>query len=143
MTWQLPQHWKLQPGSSNMRVATINVAVGNDAAEVSITKFPGDVGGLLPNINRWRRQLGMPAISSLQDQPLQNIEVAATASQFLDLTADSGSESSQRMYVVTVPRGGMTWFIKMTGTTGFLNSQKASYDAFVASVAFTGGTPGD
>jgi len=143
MTWQLPQHWTLQPGTSNMRVATFAVTMGNDNAEVTITRFAGDVGGLLPNINRWRRQLGMAPVQSLQDQTIENIQVAATPSHFLDLAADPNLETSTRMYVVTVPRRDMTWFIKMTGPAGFLKTQRASYDAFVASVNFAGGTPGE
>ena len=27
--------------------------------EVALSAFPGDAGGLLPNINRWRKQIGL------------------------------------------------------------------------------------
>lgn len=143
MTWDLPPHWTLQPGDSQMRVATIAVAQDGQNAEVTITKFPGDVGGMLPNINRWRRQLGLPAISSLEEQEITSRMVAGQEADLVDLVADPDDPDSQRMYVVLVPHDGMTWFLKMVGPSRFLESQKPSYDAFVSSVGFSGGTPGE
>ena len=40
-------------------------------------------------------------------------------------------------------RNEMTWFLKMTGPAGFLETQRSAYDAFVASVGFTGGSSGE
>jgi hypothetical protein len=143
MTWTLPPHWRAQSETSSMRLATIAVVAGSDNAEVTVTRFPGDVGGLLPNINRWRRQLSLPAVQSLREQPLAPLRVAGEAASFLELAAQDGGANAQRMYVVILPHDEMTWFLKMTGTSAFLESQRASFDAFVDSVAFTGGTPGE
>jgi hypothetical protein len=143
MTWTLPAHWTLQPETSQMRVATIAVDHDGQSAEVTVTKFPGDVGGMLPNINRWRRQLGMPAISSVDEQQIASREVAGSSAEFVDLVTDPNDPASQRMYVVLVPHDGMTWFLKMVGPSRFLEAQKGSYDAFIASVGFSGGTPGE
>jgi len=143
MTWQLPENWVEQPGASAMRVATIVAELGGESAEITVTKFPGNVGGLLPNINRWRGQLGLPAVSSVAAQPLEELRVAATPAKFLDLVADPNSVGGKRMYVVSVARREMTWFLKMTGPAGFLETQRPAYDAFVASVGFTGGSSGD
>jgi len=143
MTWTLPEHWTQQPDNSQMRIATFKAEHGGHTAEVTITKFPGDVGGMLPNLNRWRRQLGMPAIASLDEQPLQSRTVAGVAATFVDLVVDPQDPTAQRMFVVLLPYDGMTWFLKMVGPSRFLEEQMGSYDAFVSSVGFSGGTPGE
>ena len=35
----------------------------NQDVDISVTTFPGDVGGELMNINRWRQQIGLSPIS--------------------------------------------------------------------------------
>ena len=46
-----------------MRLASYSIPYDGKVADVSITNFSGDGGGLLLNINRWRKQLGLEAIS--------------------------------------------------------------------------------
>jgi hypothetical protein len=56
---KLPEHWERKP-ATQMRVG--NYAVSNDAGEAldfSITSFPGEVGGILANVNRWLGQVGI------------------------------------------------------------------------------------
>ena len=56
---------------SSARYATLAIT-GADGAkgELAVTHFPGDVGGDLANVNRWRQQIG-----------LEPIDEAALASQ--------------------------------------------------------------
>ena len=52
--------WVVKPPAP-MRKATFGVPAGSAEADLSITAFPGDVGGELANINRWRGQVGLDA----------------------------------------------------------------------------------
>ncbi len=64
--WRTPDGWRLVPTDEPMRLATFEVrgSGGGDrsVAEVTLTRFAGDVGGELANVNRWRRQVGLSSI---------------------------------------------------------------------------------
>ena len=46
-----------------MRLASYEVADKNGSRlDFSVTSFPGDVGGLLANVNRWLGQIGMEEV---------------------------------------------------------------------------------
>ena len=57
VTYQTPESWTEYPPSS-IRKANFKINNTSGTAEVSVTVFPGDVGGALVNINRWRQQIG-------------------------------------------------------------------------------------
>ena len=61
--WTLPEGW-LPGKASTMRRGSFTVmGSDNQAVDISVTTFPGDVGGEVMNINRWRRQIGLSPIS--------------------------------------------------------------------------------
>lgn len=53
-----PAGWR-RGEERNMRLATFTFG----ACECVVSAFPGDVGGLRPNVDRWRQQLGQGAIA--------------------------------------------------------------------------------
>jgi hypothetical protein len=57
--WFIPEGW--EPGKkSSMRIGSFAVKDGNDSSlDISVTAFPGDLGGLLPNVERWLGQIGL------------------------------------------------------------------------------------
>jgi len=57
--WFIPEGW--EPGKkSSMRIGSFSVQDGNDSSlDISVTAFPGDLGGLLPNVERWLGQIGL------------------------------------------------------------------------------------
>src|SRR5208283_3168699 len=57
LLWQAPAEWKTLPGNAMRRGS-----YGVGGAEVAITAFPGDVGGVLANVNRWRGQAGLAPV---------------------------------------------------------------------------------
>lgn len=60
--WVVPAGWSRVPGERPMRLATYEAPSESGPIEVAITRFPGNVGGELANINRWRGQMGLAAI---------------------------------------------------------------------------------
>ena len=46
-----------------MRVGSYKIPYNQEYADLSITYFKGDGGGLVPNINRWRGQLNLDLLS--------------------------------------------------------------------------------
>ena len=101
-------------------------------AEVVVSAFPGDVGGLLPNINRWRGQIGLGPIAPDEVAGMtSNLDFAGMRVTVVDFKSET-----QRMIVVTVPHEGNSWFFKITGDLASVEAQKETFLQFVNSVKF-------
>ncbi|MBV8882175.1 MAG: hypothetical protein JO332_19625, partial [Planctomycetaceae bacterium] len=61
LRWTLPQGWVEEKGAPQ-REATLRFGDREPKLEMSIVRFQGDGGGMLPNLNRWRDQLGLEKI---------------------------------------------------------------------------------
>lgn len=138
--WKVPADWK--PGRvSAMRKGSFVVSSSDGQnADIAVTAFPGDVGGLLSNVNRWRSQIGLPPAKPDEMEKLTTtIEVDGVKSTVVDIAADKPAEGAKnpvRMIVVTVQRDGLSWFFKMTGDAPLVASQKDAFLSFVKSVKF-------
>jgi hypothetical protein len=130
-SWKTPDGWIEQQPSSSMLLASYS-APGKTGgkAEVTVSMFPGDVGGLLANVNRWRGQIGLAPISDQElPQKTSQVEVGSVKAVLVELTAPDGSKG---LLGLIVPREGNTWFYKMTGDPAALADQKKSFVEFAA-----------
>ncbi|MES1194548.1 MAG: hypothetical protein ABUL65_01550, partial [Opitutus sp.] len=63
LAWTAPADWTAKaPGAMRKGSFTVKGADGSEA-DLSITAFPGDTGGLLANLNRWRGQISLPPLA--------------------------------------------------------------------------------
>jgi len=117
-----------------MRYATFAVP-GTDGAqaELAVSSFPGDVGGDLENVNRWRTQAGAAPVAAA-DLPALVQKVPAGDKEFslIDVTGPT-----MRVVAAWVRHGADTWFFKLTGPAALLGAEKEKFTAFLASVRFT------
>lgn len=134
LVWSAPDSWVAQPADAT-RAAAFTIGHGGTNAEVTVTRFPGDVGGLLANVNRWRNQVGLPPVATAGEQPGQPLQVAGHPAQRFDLVADKPHDP-ERIIVVMFEHGGMTWFVKMTGARAVLDHHASNFDMFVNSIGF-------
>ena len=124
-----------------MRRATFVVKDTNDqTVEIVVSTFPGDVGGLLANVNRWRGQIGLGPVAPDEIASItSDVEIGGTKTTVVDFktdTAPAGKTQPQRMIVVTLPHAGNSWFFKMTGDAPLVGAQKETLLQFVKSVKF-------
>src|SRR5688572_23362445 len=74
--WKVPAGWRQDARQRPMRFATFLIGEGDAAVEVAVSQFPGDVGGLLANVNRWRGQVGLAPVTEAElpsiVQPFEN-----------------------------------------------------------------------
>jgi hypothetical protein len=126
ITYSLPPGWSQQPGT-DMRFATLT---GPEHVQIAITVFPGDVGGTLANINRWRKQMDLPAIT--QDQLTKSVTSVPTPVG-LALLADL-SNHGQRMLAAMLPTENQTWFLKMNGASSTIGRHTGEFMATLKSV---------
>ena len=129
--WEVPEHWQ-QQAAGNMRRATFAVAFPEGALDVAVTSFPGDVGGDLANINRWRQQIGLAAVNASQlEDLLERFEVNGVPVAITELY---GSESAMRAAII--PVGGNTWFVRMSGAPALVERDGEAFRSFVESIRF-------
>lgn len=134
LKWTAPAGWQLAPANA-MRKATYTI-VGDGAAkaELSITAFPGDVGGEAANLSRWRGQVGLPEATAAEIvQAVTRFESGGLKFTVADFTNDKATPPS-RLLGAIVPAGANTWFFKLTGPAALLEREKPIFLAFLKSV---------
>lgn len=133
LTWSAPTDWKEKPASA-MRKGSYSVP-GNGGADgdLSITAFPGDVGGELANVNRWRGQVQLGPISEA-DLPneVQRLESNGLTLTIVDVKGTGANP--QHILGALVPYEGATWFIKLSGPDNVVGPAKPAFLAFLKTV---------
>jgi hypothetical protein len=128
VTYTVPRGWRRSDRRVRFSVAVFDAG----EASVTISAFGGPVGGLIPNINRWREQIGLePAEEEEVKKSLVPTEVDGAAGVAVDLSGPQG-----RLLGVVVRRGGETWFFKMNGPADAVEKEKAAFETFMKSVRF-------
>ncbi|MGA8658253.1 MAG: hypothetical protein WB586_19090 [Chthoniobacterales bacterium] len=142
--WTKPEGWKSQ-ALSEMRIESFKVDGPNaSSADVSITAFPGEAGGLSSNLNRWRGQLQLPPLSNEQlSNTVQRIEVDKVPTLLVDFQTADNNPKPARILGAVLQKGDRTWFVKMTGPPILLESQRQIFFDFVRSFHFTSATETD
>ena len=133
LRWEAPADWKPKPATA-IRKGSFSITRGAEAADMSITAFPGDVGGLSANVNRWRSQVGLPA---LDDSAMGTVtEVFDANGLHFTMVDFAGTEPSgqQRILAAFAPWQGGTWFFKLTGPAALVEDEKPAFAAFLKTV---------
>ncbi|MBC2605376.1 hypothetical protein [Pelagicoccus albus] len=142
LVFSTPQGWTVSEGNS-MRIASLAIIKeGFPAADFSITSFPGDTGGLVANVNRWRRQIG------LADWNASQVEAAATRMTnpsgleftMFELKSDSendGNADKETILVAIMEMEGRSWFFKLRGDALLLDIQMDKFKYLLQSVRFS------
>ena len=134
--FETPEGWQPLPPSS-MRL--VNFQVGRDPnAEAYFTTMGGG-GGLAANVNRWRKQMGLPEISDAEIAQLPKKELLGHEAVYLSVDgafAGMGSEPKEnyRMLGLIALDGDKAYFAKMTGPIPVLEGQEENFLAFTASL---------
>jgi hypothetical protein len=138
LTWTVPAGWTTQPDQSGMRKGSFLVN-GTDGAkaDMSVTAFPGDVGGDLANVNRWRGQVGLaPIDEATLAQAVQTIDTPAGKFSFVELSGESGAKKAVRMLGAWLQQSDRRWFFKLFGDDALVTAQHDAFFAFLKSVSF-------
>ena len=123
-----------------MRRATYAIPGANGSrGELAVTAFPGNVGGNLANVNRWRGQIELDMVDEAElknlIKPLDLPAGKATLVEMMDGT-DAKSRGKAALIGVVFAHHGQTWFFKMLGDTRIVEREKAAFLKFVQSVKF-------
>jgi hypothetical protein len=125
LRWALPKGWTESRSSGGMRYATLT-ATAKGKLDVSVTVFPGPAGGELANVNRWRKQIGLPPVEEAAlAKDRKTLKSPAGPVAVFDYTSD-GKEKT-RLVAGILFAGGNSWFVKMVGDTGPVASSRADF----------------
>lgn len=127
VTWTLPPTWQEVPTTEQMRFATFKAS----GVEVSVAAFPGDVGGPLANVNRWRGQIGLPPVTDAELPSL--LTTTRENGVELSLVSMTGSAGQVLLAASILPGDGKTWFVKAVSEPTKIDAIRETFTAFAKS----------
>ncbi|MFA6289597.1 MAG: hypothetical protein WC661_19630 [Opitutaceae bacterium] len=132
LVWTAPAAWEARTASAMRKATYVITGDAGATAELAITAFPGDVGGNLANVNRWRGQLGLPPIDAgALPSALVHVDFNGLHADVVEL---AGPDGAKRVLGAIVPVGGVTWFFKLTGPAPLVLREKNAFLDFLKTV---------
>ncbi len=133
LVYELPEGWKVEAAS---QFRTLNFSFG-EGGECYVSRVGG---GLEPNLNRWRGQMGLEAqspedIKNLPKRPLFGME-----STYVELdgafkgVGDAEAKPDYRMAGLILSMPSVSFFVKMTGPKELLIANEDNFAKFCESL---------
>jgi len=140
-SWDIPANWQKQPAQQMVLHSFVIVDGQGGKANVTITAFPGSVGGPLANVNRWRNQLSLdPVEQSDLPKMASSLDVLGGKAMLVDMTGtDKKTNQRARLLAAMVAREGSTWFYKLMGDEPVVAREKEAFIKFVQTVRYPNG----
>ncbi len=134
--WTAPKGWKR--GKPKMeRLVTYHPA---DGVQCYISILVAGGGGIGPNVNRWRRQMGKPPLSNAEIGNLKKVRLLGQDAPLLELMGGKFTDMDGKavdgaalMGAMCIDRGRLIT-IKMTGPTAAVEKQREAFIAFCESL---------
>jgi len=127
--WDVPPGWSSSPASA-MRYASFAAEKNGEKVDISVVTFPGDGGGDADNVNRWRQQIGLGPVDSVDP-----LIVPQHAGALHFSTVDMAGPTA-RILAGWTRHEGRVWFFKLTGPPAVVEQEKPNFAAFLQSVHF-------
>lgn len=139
LVYDTPEGWTEKPGSA---MRDVNFVFGEKGeGECYIARLPGAGGGLAANVNRWRSQMGAPALSDEEVAALPTRPLFGQPARFVsvDGTFSPGMGSAEtlpgyRLMGLILAADAGAVFVKMTGPKELVEANSAAFDQFVSSL---------
>ncbi len=110
--WTIPDGWEEDPEPRRMRLATYVVPDSSGRVEVAMSRFPGRVGGILANMNRWRGQMGLSPITDAElDEAIERFSSPGFEGYQTRIEGASGVMLAAGVYEASIDQ---TWFVRAT-----------------------------
>jgi len=136
--WTKPATWtELAPTAFRKGNYLVEDNDGNKV-EITVSSFPGNVGGTLANVNRWRGQAGLSSITDEElSKGLTEIRVDGHDGQIVNILPDSDDPNATQIVAAIFTYKGESWFFKMSGPQQLVSAQKPTFDQFIDDLTFT------
>jgi len=92
----------------------------------------------LPNVNRWRAQIGLvPEAEADLSKELQSLDLLDGKATLVDISGQDASKGQKaRLVAIVLPRSGSTWFYKLMGDAQVVGREKQAFVKFVQTVKY-------
>jgi len=135
--WTVPPDWKAGELMQFLVARYVIQGAGDASAAVNVSELDGTGGGLLPNLNRWRAQLGQPPIAEDDAAKLPTIDASGAKAVFADFTGtDARTGKPARLVGAVLPLNDQTWFYKLMGDPDLVGQQKDTLIKFIQSAQY-------
>ncbi|MCC5025234.1 MAG: hypothetical protein J6386_21715 [Candidatus Synoicihabitans palmerolidicus] len=135
LVWSAPDHWVEKPGSGMRRSSFTLTDADGATADLSIISFPGDVGGLTANINRWRGQISLPPLSEVDaEATIEHIDTPTFHVDFVDYLG-TANDVPTRIVGAILHHGDQSVFFKLMGPASLVEAETANFRAFIQTIA--------
>jgi len=136
-TWTVPADWKEGELAPFLVAKYVIQGAGEATAAVNVSELDGNGGGLVPNLNRWRKQLGQPALAEDDAAKLPTVDASGAKAVVADFTGtDARTGKPARLLGLVLPLNGQTWFYKLMGDPELVGQQKDALIKFVQSAQY-------
>lgn len=139
--WEVPEAWKAE-AAPQMVHSKWKVSTEAGSADVTVSVFPGETGGLTANLNRWRSQVGLPPAPEAELAALaDNLDVLGGKATLADFAGSSPEDGrANRIIAAVVRRNGMSWFYKLLGHPAVVEVNREAFVKFVQSAQYSRGS---
>jgi hypothetical protein len=134
LTYDVPEGWQQgaaevsRGGITVRRSAAFEVRQGEQVAEITVTRLKA--GGMLDNVNRWRGQIGLAAMTLDQfEQARQSIEMDGYPADYVQFFG-----AREAILGVMAARGETMWFVKLQGPAELAGRERQHFEEFVQSI---------
>src|SRR5262249_25678976 len=135
--WQVPPGWQ-EVAAGQFLVAKFQVTGSdNSKANINVSASPGDGGGLLGNVNRWRGQVRLSPLSEPDiNKLITQVDTAGGKAMFIDMTGTDANGQQARLIGAIVAQSNQTWFYKLMGGEQVVGKQKDAFSKFVQTAKY-------
>lgn len=131
--YDTPAGWNKE-GPKPMREVSFTIPDGDRKTEVIVTRLPEGAGDFVMNVNRWRRQVGLPEVQSADPKDAQPITIGAETGRLYDFLGPESANPRLRQIVAILNKSGHDWFFKIIGPADLVQSEQPSFTKFLSSV---------
>jgi len=135
--WTKPEAWQ-ELAPTAFRKGNYVVEDGDGGkAEITVSSFPGNVGGILANVNRWRGQAGLAPIDNDQlQQSLTRLTVDGHQGSLVDILPETEKANATRILAAIFTHGEESWFFKMSGPQSIVNGERDRFVEMINGLRF-------
>lgn len=134
--YDVPEGWN-KAELRTFQVAAFRATKDGQKVDISVTPLSGAAGGLLPNVNRWRGQIGLDPTDEQQlNADLKELSVGETTAQYVAIEGPETADPQQAILAAILTQGETTWFVKLQGDRPLAKEQQSQFEAFVKSLRF-------
>ncbi|MCA9114295.1 MAG: hypothetical protein KDA79_04365 [Planctomycetaceae bacterium] len=136
LKYEVPAGWTERP-ASGMRKAAFEVKQAGKSVEITVIDLAAAAGARLPNVNRWRGQIGLKAVTQEElDAAIQKIDMGGTPGDYVVLVGPEDADKPETILGVIAEHGGKSWFVKLHGSSELAAKEKERFEQFARSLRF-------